>query len=132
LNLSPSAPAATAFGGFWRRVLAALLDTILVVAAVGIVPFFVTGGVAFIVLGWLYYALMESSPTQATLGKMALGLRVTDMENRRVNFSRATGRFFGKFLSLFTFCIGFIMAAFTTRKQTLHDQLSSTLVLRTG
>ena len=125
-------PEHAAFGGFWRRVLAASLDTILVVVAAGIVPVFATGGLLLVVVGWLYYSLMESSPTQATLGKMAMGLRVTDMENQRVDFSRATGRFFGKFLSLFTFCIGFIMAAFTTRKQALHDQLASTLVLRTG
>ncbi len=119
------------FAGFWRRVLAALLDGILILAATGIVAIFASGGLIFVVVGWLYYAFMESSAKQATLGKLAMGIRVTDMHNKRLDFGRATGRFFGKFVSLITLCIGFIMAAFTDRKQALHDQIAKTLVLKT-
>ena len=119
------------FAGFWRRVLAALLDGILVLTATLILTVFAFSGVVFVVVGWLYYAFMESSAKQATLGKLAMGIRVTDMDNKRLDFGRATGRFFGKFVSMLTLCIGFIMAAFTDRKQALHDQIAKTLVLRT-
>jgi len=81
--------------------------------------------------GWLYYAMMESSAWQATLGKRALGLYVTDMERRRISFARASGRFFGKLVTgLIPLAIGYIMAGFTAKKQALHDMIASCLVLR--
>lgn len=80
---------------------------------------------------WLYYALLESSTHQGTLGKMSLGLIVTDMEGRRITFARASGRFFAKIITgLIPFCIGYIMAGFTAKKQALHDMIASCLVLR--
>jgi uncharacterized RDD family membrane protein YckC len=82
------------------------------------------------VVGWLYFALMESSSHQATLGKMALGIRVTDLQGGRLTFGRATARFFGKIVSGLICYIGFIMAAFTERKQALHDMIAGTLVVR--
>jgi uncharacterized RDD family membrane protein YckC len=72
---------------------------------------------------------MESSKNQGTLGKMALGLRVTDMDGRRISFGRATGRYFAKWLSTITLLIGYIMAAFTPKKQAMHDMIAGTLVL---
>ncbi|GAB4324596.1 MAG: RDD family protein [Bacteroidales bacterium] len=80
---------------------------------------------------WLYFALMESSKYQATLGKMALGIKVTDMEGNRINFGRATGRHFAKILSSFILMIGYIMAGFTAKKQALHDILANCLVIKT-
>ncbi|MFI5126718.1 MAG: RDD family protein [Candidatus Acidiferrales bacterium] len=83
------------------------------------------------VITWLYYAWMESSPSQGTLGKMAMGLIVTDMQYRPVSFARASGRFFAKFITgLIPLCIGYIMAGFTAKKQALHDMIASCLVLR--
>ena len=82
------------------------------------------------VLKWLYYALLESSSWQATLGKMALGLQVTDLEGRRIGFGRATGRFFAKIISGIILYIGFIMAGFTEKKQALHDMIAGTLVVK--
>lgn len=78
---------------------------------------------------WLYFALMESSKNQATLGKMALGLRVTGLDGCRISFGKATGRYFAKILSSMTLLIGYIMAAFTAKKQALHDFVAGTLVL---
>jgi uncharacterized RDD family membrane protein YckC/phage FluMu protein Com len=88
------------------------------------------GTISGIVIAWLYSALMESSANQATLGKMALGIVVTDMNGQRVSFGRATGRHFAKILSGCTMLIGYIIAAFTEKKQALHDLLAGTLVLR--
>lgn len=82
------------------------------------------------ILQWLYYSLTESSSWQATLGKKALGLTVTDLDGRRISFGRATGRYFAKYLSTLILCIGWLMAGFTEKKQALHDLIAGTLVLR--
>ena len=80
---------------------------------------------------WLYFAYLESGEKQATWGKQALGIYVTDLAGQRITFGRATGRFFGKIVSgLIPLGIGFIMAGFTERRQALHDMIASTLILR--
>ena len=86
---------------------------------------------AMMVVGWLYYALMEASVNQATLGKIALGIKVTDLNGNRISFGKASGRFFGKIVSGMIFYIGFIMAGFTEKKQALHDIMASCLVVNT-
>lgn len=86
---------------------------------------------ASVVVTWLYHALMETSEWQATVGKKALGLVVTDMAGNRVSFGRATGRHFGKIITnIIPALIGYIMAGFTEKKQALHDMLAGCLVLR--
>jgi uncharacterized RDD family membrane protein YckC len=87
------------------------------------------GILAVMVAGWLYFALMESSNKRATLGKMALGLMVTDLEGNKINFGKATGRYFGKIISGIILYIGFFMAGFTERKQALHDMMAGCLVV---
>jgi uncharacterized RDD family membrane protein YckC len=80
---------------------------------------------------WLYFAGLESSERQATIGKSAMSLRVTSYEGRRLSFGHATGRFFAKLVSgLIPFGIGFLMAGFTEKKQALHDLIAGTLVLK--
>lgn len=78
---------------------------------------------------WLYFAVCESSAWQATIGKLALGIRVTDLQGKRISFLRALGRYGAKFISAIILLIGFIMVAFTRRKQGLHDLIAGTLVL---
>lgn len=80
-------------------------------------------------LTWLYFALCESSAWQATVGKLALGIRVTDLQGNRISFLRALGRYPAKILSSLILFIGFLMVAWTQRKQGLHDIICSTLVL---
>lgn len=85
--------------------------------------------IVVMVIFWLYEALFVSSYKQATPGKLALRLKVTDMEGNKLTFGRATGRYFGKYLSAFILYIGFIVAAFTEKKQALHDMIASTVVM---
>lgn len=80
-------------------------------------------------VNWLYHAIMESSTKQATLGKMAISMKVTDMNGNRITFARASGRFFAKILSGLIFNIGYIIAGFTEKKQALHDMIAGTLVI---
>jgi uncharacterized RDD family membrane protein YckC len=93
--------------------------------------FFFLGMLAFMVVQWLYFAGMESSTRQATLGKSVMSLRVTNYEGQRISFGHATGRFFAKIVSgLVPLAIGYIMAGFTEKKQALHDFIAATLVLK--
>jgi uncharacterized RDD family membrane protein YckC len=162
-----SAPIAVAlpspYAGFWLRVVAHLIDGLVIgvvfgilcligIAFVGmgalraaiegldnpdaglpvaIIGMFIFVGIAAVFASWIYFAYMESSPNQGTLGKMALGLIVTDLEGRRISFGRATGRYFAKVITgMIPFGIGYMMAGFTEKKQALHDMIVGTLVLR--
>lgn len=142
------------YAGFWRRWLAQFIDGIIMFIAnfivgiglgllLGISALFmgldkaaldIVSTTAGFLLGllsqWLYFALMESSECQATLGKRICKLKVTDTEGQRLSFQRATGRYWAKWLSTLTCLVGYVMAAFTERKQALHDMIASTLVLR--
>lgn len=116
--------------GFWRRGAATFLDGLILLVPsyiVGSIPFF--GWLLHIVGLWLYFALMESGPKQATLGKQAFRIKVTDDYGRRIDLARATGRHFAKFLSSLLLLIGYIMAGVTVRKQGLHDLLASCCVV---
>jgi uncharacterized RDD family membrane protein YckC len=84
-----------------------------------------------LVVTWLYHAWMESSEWQATLGKRALGLVVTDLAGQRISFGRATARHFSKIITnMVPLAIGYLMAGFTEKKQALHDMIAGCLVLR--
>ncbi|XJJ66021.1 RDD family protein [Novosphingobium sp. BL-8A] len=141
------------FGGFWWRVLAYVIDSVILsIATTMIAAMFnvstastnaqdgygmaILSGYLFFfsittVLQWLYFAGLESSPWQGTIGKLAVGLVVTDLHGNRISFLRATGRYFAKILSGMILLIGYIMVGFTERKQGLHDIIASTLVFKT-
>ena len=138
------------YAGFWRRLVAYLIDYLVVIVGSLVVGFVIgviagaTGAeeidgpwlaaiyAAAIAGYYLYYALMESSSSQATVGKIALGIKVTDLEGKPITFWRALGRSVAKIISAITLFIGYIMAAFTKRKQALHDKIANTLVVKRG
>jgi uncharacterized RDD family membrane protein YckC len=123
--------ATTSYAGFWKRAAALLIDCIVVSVATGILTGATLGVGWFLVffLPWVYEAVMLSSVKQATVGKMALGIVVTDMKGGRITFGRATGRHFAKWISALILGVGFLMAAFTEKKQALHDMIADTLVV---
>jgi uncharacterized RDD family membrane protein YckC len=142
------------YAGFWRRCLALLIDLVIVLLGCLVIGFLIavllaiallsTGGSApgsdltvslvalliLFVLTWLYFAGLESSAWQATVGKRATRLLVTDRMGQRLSFGRATGRFYAKALSVLPLLIGYLVAAFTPRKQALHDLIAGTLVVK--
>jgi uncharacterized RDD family membrane protein YckC len=89
-----------------------------------------TINIASLLIGWLYFALLESSERGATVGKMAMGLRVVTDKGERLSFMNATGRYFAKIISAIILCIGFIMIGFTDKKRGLHDMIAGTLVIK--
>jgi uncharacterized RDD family membrane protein YckC len=141
----PAAPSHVAYGGFWIRFVAYLIDGILLSIVFGVVGsafginifapdwehYDPTSNLISLVIGLLYFALLESSERGATVGKMAMGLRVVTSDGQRLSFMNAVGRYFAKALSALIFCIGFIMIAFTERKRGLHDIIAGTLVIKT-
>jgi uncharacterized RDD family membrane protein YckC len=153
----PAYPAAVQYAGFWRRVGAYLIDSLIVGAvwtalyytlvAAGVVSipemnemdieeytgwmftFMWISNIVVFALQTLYFAIMESSSKQATLGKMVLGIVVTDPDGKRVSFGRALGRNLGKIISSIILLIGYFMIAFTEKKQGLHDIMANCLVV---
>lgn len=143
----------TNYAGFWWRFLASFIDGIILQLAgcilgialgllLGVILLSMGGNantvkilsqmmgwVLGIILQWLYFALFEASELQATPGKLVCSIKVTDDQGQRLSFARATGRSFAKYVSAFTCLVGYIMAAFTERRQALHDMIASTLVV---
>jgi len=135
------------YAGFWRRLAAFIIDWFLCSIVVGVIPgillglklrqsgwkvdlpIFLTLAIFQVIILWLYWAAMESSSKQATVGKKALGIVVTDLEGNRISFGRATGRYWARFISFFILFIGILMIGFTAKKQGLHDILSKCLVV---
>ncbi len=135
------------YAGFWFRVIAAIVDAIItqIAAIVIMLPFaFALEGqmdgnkiegqfLAFVMgifIQWLYFTVSESSMWQATLGKKMLGLKVTDMNGNKIGFGKANGRYWSKIISAIILLLGFIMVAFTAKKQGLHDIIAGTLVMK--
>jgi uncharacterized RDD family membrane protein YckC len=166
---SPAASAATAYAGFGQRLLAFIIDGIIIgivytviltpimtviglgiaseaqnmqsmtedeaaAATVGMVGSILavvgTAIVAIYAIQLLYYSIMESSKLQASVGKLAMGIKVVDLNGNRVSFGTAFIRAIGKILSGMIMYIGYLMAAFTEKKQGLHDMIASTLVVK--
>ncbi len=80
------------------------------------------------ILSWLYFSFLESSESQATLGKRLMKLKVTDLDGRPINLVRASVRHFAKIVSSFLLFIGYLLALFNKRHQTFHDMISGCLV----
>ena len=135
------------YAGFWKRFGAAIIDYVILVAGSALLGWAAgylygqavasldektaegIGGIVGIIVWWLYYASLESSTRQATLGKQALGIKVVDRQGGRISFGRATGRHFAKIVSGAILMIGYLMAGFTARKQALHDMMAGCLVV---
>jgi uncharacterized RDD family membrane protein YckC len=153
----------TSYAGFWLRVVAAIIDGLILGIPLGFIFFLLMFSafpllmhtqdpttivmavlprilflfVIYLVASWLYWGLMESSAWQATLGKKALGLQVTDMAGSRPTFGKASGRFFAgrgigtvPYVGGLYFLVSCVMAGFTEKKQALHDIIANCLVIR--
>ncbi|AKQ47380.1 hypothetical protein TH63_00150 [Rufibacter radiotolerans] len=141
------------YAGFWIRLVAWVIDAFVLAIPNWIISAVFMGGTALAtdlennpyammaamsgsigltsLINLLYKSILESSSWQATIGKKALNLKVTDEQGHRISFLRSLGRTLATFISAFILFIGYIMAAFSSRKQALHDKIASTLVVKT-
>lgn len=135
------------YAGFWIRVGAYFVDVVVMIIPVYLVAFLLRASMPasgpaqhFVVQGtdsfmnliiwWVYFAVLHSSVWQASVGKKVLGLKVTDLEGRRISFGRATGRYFAGILSALLLCVGYMMVGWTQKKQGLHDKIAGTYVVK--
>lgn len=137
----------TEFGGFWIRVGAYFIDMVVLLIPVLLISFLfraaspandqleeaivdLIDSFLSIIVWWIYFAVMNSSEWQATVGKRVVGLKVVDENGNRISFGRATGRYFAEMLSGLILMIGYMMVGWTKRKQGLHDMIASTYVVK--
>ena len=124
------------YAGFVRRAGATIFDGLLVSIPGalahyhGITTGSVWGDIAIESLVWLpYFVFFTASPWQATPGKRAFGIKVTDLQGRRIGLGRSVARYFASFLSALALCIGYLMVLFTRQRQAMHDLMAGTLVV---
>ncbi len=157
VHAAPSAAGAytieVVYAGFWKRVAAYLIDyvilTIFAMIVGGVVGLGIGGATVFtggsmstgqafseligaligLVIGLLYYGGFHASSGGATPGKMAIGIKVVRSDGQRILLARSMGRYFASILSALILLIGYLMAAFTGRKQALHDMICDTVVV---
>jgi len=141
------------YAGFWKRFAAYLIDYFVLLipswivgailgvgigaglgaagggdTAAGVIAQ-VVSGLAGLVIALAYYGWFHASAGGATLGKMAIGIKVVRGNGERLTLGRSIGRYFATILSSLTLLIGYLMAAFTDRKQALHDLICDTVVV---
>ncbi len=147
--------AAPHYAGFWRRFVAALLDQIIllvgrafVYGAIGLIIYAmlfvldarsqadlvlrIYAGILALLdfwITWIYFAGMESSSLQGSLGKLAVGIRVCSADLQRITFEQATARYFSKILSSLTIGVGYLLCAYSSKKQALHDFVAKTVLI---
>ena len=129
------------YAGFWSRVAALIIDNA-IVTVIGLALLIgaafvgaeavVIANFIFILVAFFYWPVLESTERQATLGKQVLGIQVTDTNGARTSFVRALLRNLAKIISSLPFGLGFLLAAFTPRRQALHDMITKCLVVRAG
>lgn len=120
------------YASVWKRFFAFLIDAAVFAIIFWILSQLMSGAtvpLVLLVIIWLYYALLESSPLQASLGKIIMNLKVVDRRGRRLTFWQATERILSKLITNITFYFGFFIAAFDKKKRTLHDRVSHSAVI---
>jgi uncharacterized RDD family membrane protein YckC len=120
------------YTGFWRRWGAAFIDAIILIipsALIGGTGSIIFGFGSSFIIGFLYFPFFESSELQGTPGKALLGMIVTSEGGDRISFKAGVIRFLCSYLSTFILFMGYIMQIFTTKRQTLHDMISETIVV---
>ena len=147
---------AVQYASFWQRFLASLIDLliVLVIQCVLLIPFIGIMGyemsfnelgdlrkgtililsfglyLTFMLISWLYFALFHASLNHATIGKMIVGIKLCHAHRRDLSFSRMSLRYVSQYMSFSILLIGFIMAAFTPKRQALHDFIANTIVIK--
>jgi uncharacterized RDD family membrane protein YckC len=152
-GVSPTMPGTMEYAGFWLRLVAKLIDSLILMVpnfaiqfAVGLGPgnmanpsaqevdpaqmALMLGTVAFSIGLSVAYQTILVSKYGATWGKMALGLKIVNEDGSKIRTGRAFGRVFAEILSGMTCYIGYIIVAFDSEKRSLHDHICATRVIK--
>ena len=141
------------YAGFWKRVAASFIDAFAIGIPVGIVATIIAGllgmgssftsglsgmanafnlgesGISWVLSALAYGWFHSAAGLMATPGKLAIGIKVVRTDGEKISFLRGFGRYWATLLSAILIGIGYLMAAFTARKQALHDMVCDTLVV---
>lgn len=122
------------YAGFWIRFVAALIDGIILSMASGVLLLLLgsdstIANVLGFVIGIAYGVYFETGPSQATLGKQLMNIYIVDENYQKIDSGKSIGRYFAKILSALILMIGYIMAGFDSKKQSLHDKIVKTYVV---
>ncbi len=134
------------YAGFWIRVWASLIDTVLWLVLLGPILTWVYGpgywgssgkmvqGPIDFLLTWVFPAAVVVvfwSTKQATPGKMAIAAKIVDARTGgKLSTTQTIVRYVGYFVSTLFLFLGFVWVAFDARKQGWHDKLAGTVVVR--
>jgi len=135
-----------AYAGFWIRFLAKVIDGIIMQIVFVPIQFFAPANsedpavvmrYVFLAVGIQFviraaYQIFFVGKWGATVGKMALRLKVVRPDGNKVSYGRACGRYFAEILSGMILAIGYIIAAFDEQKRSMHDRICDTRVIRTN
>jgi uncharacterized RDD family membrane protein YckC len=135
----------TKYVGFWARVLATLIDSVLIMA-ITLPPLLAIYGLAYLenneaVSGLADILISNILPMilvilfwtkkQATPGKMAVSAKIVDAETGgKPSKKQCVGRYFAYILSAIPLGLGFLWVAFDPKKQSWHDKLAGTVVVK--
>ncbi len=126
------------YANFWTRFAAIFIDAIIISITSSLFALIFLNGYSYssfttnpfsLLVGWLYFAGMESSSNMGTFGKITMGIMVVSVQGERISFLNATGRYLAKIISAVILFIGYIMAAFDSHNQALHDKLAKSFVI---
>ena len=145
-------PEKSIYAGFWIRLASYLIDYIILVVLIVLFSALASAAwwyshtvgrsgspldgiegwlyIVYVPSFWLYRTIFEASKAQGTVGKIVFGLAVTDLNLQRIGYGKANARFWSRILSSWILFAGFIMAAFTKKKQALHDMIAGTVVVK--
>jgi uncharacterized RDD family membrane protein YckC len=145
MSVPSGLPADVRYVGFWARVGAALIDSVLLMMIILPALYWWYGPEYFdapnavagpldVVLNWVFPAVAVIAfwiYRQATPGKIVIGARIVDADSGQPpSTGQLIGRYFGYYLSIIPLCLGLIWVAFDKRKQGWHDKLARTVVIR--
>jgi len=126
-------------GGFWKRLFAFFIDGFIIYIPFAVLSYLIYGTFNYDeqtvfnltsgLVGTLYFIIAPVTSLQATLGKAALGMKITDRAGRKISLARSIGRYFAQILSYLTFFFGYLMIGFTKEKTGLHDLIAGTYVV---
>ncbi len=118
------------YATFFDRLWAILIDSIILLPICGFFFLFSLGFIGPVVVTWLYFALLESGSRQATFGKRVMGIIVTNEAGGRISFWQGAGRYLLRYISFGIFLLGLLLMFFNEKRQSLHDLLTATLVVK--
>lgn len=117
------------YAGFFARFFALCIDSFFVWFISSFFLFSLFTAPVGVIISLLYFVIFETSEMRATPGKLFMGIAVVRADGSRLDAKAALIRFFSIWITRLTLGIGYLIALFTEKKQTVHDFIADTVVV---